>query len=431
MQIATDIKFIIVSLARYLHTQNQVMAAIKIILDTRTIKKDGTYPIKIQLFHRSTTYIGLDIAVKKEQWNGEEVIDHPKSKRYNLIIKNRMIQAGNMLLEVSATGSLNRFNMKELKAMVDGNTTEIKPEKKDASLITEHFERYIATLLNPRTAAIYRETLDKVNLYDPKNMLKNISYTWLVDFDTFLSGTCGVNTRAIHLRNIRAVYNDAMRRKLVDRNLYPFWDFRIKKAKTIKRHLTIEQMKTLRDYPVQPHHEKYRQLFMLTFYLIGINMVDLLRLKTISDGRVEYIRAKTGRFYSIEVLPEARAIFEQYGGKEFLLDVLDRYKNYKDFTARMNENLKEIGALEWVKNKAKDPKRVKKNVKHITPLFPDLIIYTARKSWATIASKLDIPKDTIAMALGHGTNTVTDDYIDFDMAKVDRANRDILKAMKS
>ena len=45
---------------------------------------------------------------------------------------------------------------------------------------------------------------------------------------------------------------------------------------------------------------------------------------------------------------------------------------------------------------------------------------------ATIASSLDIPKETIAAALGHGGNTVTDIYIDFDQKKVDEANRKVI-----
>lgn len=45
---------------------------------------------------------------------------------------------------------------------------------------------------------------------------------------------------------------------------------------------------------------------------------------------------------------------------------------------------------------------------------------------STVAASLDIPRDTIAAALGHGGNTVTDIYIDFDQRKVDEANRQVL-----
>ena len=52
--------------------------------------------------------------------------------------------------------------------------------------------------------------------------------------------------------------------------------------------------------------------------------------------------------------------------------------------------------------------------------------YYARHSWATIASKIGIQRDTIAHALGHGEETVTDIYIDFDEKLVDEANRKVL-----
>jgi integrase len=79
--------------------------------------------------------------------------------------------------------------------------------------------------------------------------------------------------------------------------------------------------------------------------------------------------------------------------------------------------LKKIGAVE---RKGLGGKKI------ITPLFPKLSTYWARHTWATIAASLDIPKETIAHALGHGSTTVTDIYIDFDMKKVDDANRKVL-----
>ena len=83
---------------------------------------------------------------------------------------------------------------------------------------------------------------------------------------------------------------------------------------------------------------------------------------------------------------------------------------------RMNKSLKKLGKVEIGK----------RGKKTITPIFPKISTYWARHTWATIASELDIPKETIAAALGHGGNTVTDIYIDFDQKKVDEANRKII-----
>jgi integrase len=234
------------------------------------------------------------------------------------------------------------------------------------------------------------------------------------------------------MRNIRAVFNDAINEDRVSLNLYPFRKFKIKKEMTQKRAITLEQLKEFRDFHVQKYQEKYRDLFMLTFYLIGINPTDLLNLRPCDyrDGRIRYTRAKTGRFYNIEVLPEAAPIIERYRGKDYLLNVLDESIRCKDFISRWDKNLKKIGWLEWVENRAKNKNRIKKNKKKIIPLLPELTIYSARHTWATLAIKLKISKDDVAAALGHGGNTVTDVYIDFDPEEIDKANLILVKALQ-
>jgi integrase len=57
----------------------------------------------------------------------------------------------------------------------------------------------------------------------------------------------------------------------------------------------------------------------------------------------------------------------------------------------------------------------------------ELTMYYARHSWATFAAELDIPKETIAAALGHGSKEVTDIYINFNAKKVDKANKKIIE----
>lgn len=72
------------------------MATIKPILDTRAVRKDKTYPIKISIAHRGkTAFIGINTSVDKTQWSGIKVVDHPKASGINRIIKNKIIQAEN------------------------------------------------------------------------------------------------------------------------------------------------------------------------------------------------------------------------------------------------------------------------------------------------------------------------------------------------
>ena len=61
-------------------------------------------------------------------------------------------------------------------------------------------------------------------------------------------------------------------------------------------------------------------------------------------------------------------------------------------------------------------------------LIPGCSSYYARHSCATIAAEIDIPLDTIANMLGHTDTSrrVTLVYVDFNLAKVDEANRRVI-----
>ena len=167
-------------------------------------------------------------------------------------------------------------------------------------------------------------------------------------------------------------------------------------------------------------------MFMLMFYLIGINAADLFLAKKsdLVNGRLEYKRAKTGKLYSVLVLPEAMDIIEKYkGAGDYLLNVMDEYKNYKDFLHRMGNALKEIGPME---RRGRGGKKVR------TPLFPDISSYWSRHTWATLAAFLDIPKEVISAGLGHEIgSSVTSIYIDFNLRKVDDANRKVIDYVNS
>ena len=60
-----------------------------------------------------------------------------------------------------------------------------------------------------------------------------------------------------------------------------------------------------------------------------------------------------------------------------------------------------------------------------------LSTYYARVSWATIGSKIGVSRDIIAHALGHGIDTITDLYIDFDQGSVDDANEKVIREIRS
>lgn len=296
----------------------------------------------------------------------------------------------------------------------------IKKRKVDnTGTFVKHYEQFMESKTNRGTRGVYKHTLDRIRVFDKNidnKMFEDIDLKWLTDFEAFCAKTACKNARNIHLRNIRAVFNNAIDYEIT--TAYPFRRFKIRPEATRKRSMAVEELRRLFDYPVEDYAEIYRDMFRLIFMLVGINSVDLHGLKSITrDGRIEYKRAKTGRLYSIKVEPEAREIINKYRGKNGLLCIADRWRDSRNFRHQCNKALQKIGQVE---------RKGRGGKKTITAEFEGVTTYWARHTWATIAASLDIPKDTIAAALGHGGDTVTDIYIDFDQKKVDAANRRVL-----
>lgn len=271
---------------------------------------------------------------------------------------------------------------------------------------------------NESTKELYYYSLRRIEQFDKyiaTRSIDEIGIPWLTRFESWLAQTNSKNARNILLRNIRAVFNYALDCEYTTN--YPFRRFKIRPEATRKRAMTVEQLRSLAVYPVEDYQVFYRDMFVLMFCLIGINVVDLYSLGSIVDGRVEYRRAKTHRLYSIKVEPEAQAIIDKYHGTKNLLCIADRWTTHSQFGKQMNKALKRMGGMQRVGRGGK---------KVFEPIVPGLTTYWARHTWATIAASLDVPKETIAHALGHGNDTVTDIYIDFDKKKVDEANRKVL-----
>lgn len=392
------------------------MAQSKFYFDTRSMRKDGTYHLKLMVSHQRTTFlIPLKIFLRPEQWVKNTVTKHPNKNVLNVIVSSGKAELDNFLYDLMREGKDN-VDIKQLKSMVCGD----EANNKARSLLAPYFRDYCNKCRKAKTSTVYLGCLNKIGNFIGEEKLEKLKFSditkdWLGKFQKWmLNNGCCLNTCNIHFRSLRAVFNDAIDNDVTSN--YPFRKFKMKNVRTRKRSLSVEDLRTLFDYPCEKELVKYRDVFKLMFMLIGINSIDLYNLQKIIMGRIEYTCSKTYRLYSIKVEPEARELIGKYRGETHLLDFADRYRNHEDYIRRLNRGLKSIGAV----NVGKHGKKVRE------PLFPEISSYWARHSWATIAASLDIPKETNAAALGHGGHTVTDIYIDFDQRKVDEANRRVL-----
>lgn len=389
------------------------MINVALYLDTRRTKEDGNYPIKVRIH---TTMISTGLSAKIDEWNGNGV----NRKAANSISKNAILNKWLTDIDkkqMSVENEGGRMTAKELIEFAKEIIKGVKPREKT---FLDYLDEYAAqNRLSTATKVIYNTTRNKIIAFDEKVRLDQIDKKWLQSFENWMAETMKVNAYAIHLRNIRTVFNYCIDEEYT--TSYPFRKFQIRKEETEKRCLTLQQVRRLRDYHVEKYQEIYRDMWMLMFYLIGINAADLFMAKKeqVQNDRLVYKRAKTGTLYSIKIQPEAQLIINRYKGKgEYLLNIMDTYGTYKDFLHRMNWNLQRIGQVE---RKGRGGKKI------IEAAFPDVSSYWSRHTWATIAAELDVPIEVISHALGHKIGSdVTAIYVKFNRMKVDEANRKVI-----
>jgi len=246
----------------------------------------------------------------------------------------------------------------------------------------------------------------------------------------------GERAVSLYLSNIRALHNMAKDEYndedngIINIPLSPFAKFKVPKSPvTRKRAVPIETIQAIAGLPYQVvSHQGMnlfnfaRDMFLLSFGLVGMNTVDLYSCESLKAGRITYNRTKTKNRredkaeISIKIEPEIIPLVEKYRdttGKR----VFRFYQNYNSpdtFGTAVNKGLKLIGAHETVK-------------------AVDLEFYASRHSWATIATnQAGVNKYTVHTALNHVTEEmkVTDIYIDKSYTLIDDANRKVLDLVK-
>lgn len=387
---------------------------ISVYTDKRRKTAKGAMPVRLRFQpHRGSAFListGLECFNEPANCTFSPAEPNAKTKSFRLMKLFTACQD-----HIYQHPDLTKERMKEeLAAIITG-----RPARRDT--ISDMFEKYTSGK-RESYRKMYERTAGKIAGFDDKATFETIDRKWLERFASWLEKE-GANTNGIahHMRNLRAVFNFAIEEEVT--NNYPFRKYRIKSEQTRKRDLTVEQLRQLRDHPCEPFQQKYVDLFFLMFYLCGINAGDLFTLKesNINNGRIEYYRQKTKKYYSIKIEPEAAHIINKYRGKDWLLDVMDTNVSYSQPLKRMNQQLKKVGmsyqdGMGWTGE----------------ALQPELSSYYARHTWASIAAEVDVPMDVIAQALGHSTPYMTTDiYVNRRLRKIDEANRRVIDYFKS
>lgn len=393
------------------------MVTIKIFLDKRRITKDETYPLNFRIYHLGKSWTrSTKIYLNDSQWDDKKKVirnNHPEAKLLNRKLLKDFADLQSNLLLADDEKVIQYLNPTPIIKEV------IKPKQTVFDFTNGLIEelRLDGKIGN---SWVYESALNALKKFHPSELyFENIDYLFLDKYNKHLLRS-GVkhNTAFFYLRTLRAFYNKAIKHKVVDRGLYPFHDITLKAEKTKKRaidKLLIKEIVNL-ALPEQSTIWHVRNWFMLSFYLMGISIVDLalLTADNIKNGRICYKRQKTGKLYDIKLLPQAVAIIDHYKNQPygFILPIInrrtkndeERLRLIKDRTRLANKYLKRMGEL--------------------IETDQTITTYTSRHSWATVCKKLGFSIEIIAESLGHEYgNKTTAVYLDsFDQDVIDNAN---------
>lgn len=390
-------------------------------------KKDGTFRAVIKLHHHGDRkFIRTEIFISKDDLTKKGKIKSPQIQKEldELIIHYRnKVQKIGIRAESMSIDELYRYIIAE-------NNTEIDFIQYTEKLISKFRQENkkgtasnYAAALNSFKRFVRADTY-AINMVTGRLMHQYAEYMAESKSMRFKTADVKVGNRAISLYTgiFRAIINKAKDEfndedlDIVTIKVNPFRKFKVPhEPMPGKRSLSIEKIIAIRDIHIDDGQWRMkfaRDCFMLSFYLIGMNAVDLYKQPSVVNGRIEYERIKTKSrrsdkaFISIKVEPEALELINRY-------DFQKLYSNQNTMSRSINYGLKKIGELIGE---------------------PNITFYAARHSWATIASNdCGIDKYTIHLALNHVEEEmkITDRYIRKDWSVIDKANRKVLDLLKA
>jgi len=405
------------------------MVNIKIILDKRSKRSDGKYPLSLYIYGAgSARFISLKYYFTEAEYKIIQKNKTPRAIEFNNKLNGYLLKAQNI------KASLNPFDFKKFKQLFWRDEIQSKPQ---SVFLKEAFEEIIEIKKREgdiKTASTYKNAISSLSKFLNPIRIEDVTLDFLKKYqEWYVRNHNGVFTASIgiNLRNLRAVLNRLASDKRLPPNFeYPFGrnKYQIRYIRKPKRTLTSEEIETLVniDEFTCEEERKARDFWLLQFYCNGINLKDLLLLKwenrfqSVKDEIDFFVikRQKTRntineeRFIRIPISNKLEKLIGLYGDKSspyvFGLvnenmtesQLINRKESFGDF---MNKYLKVIG----------------ERYSFSIPLLSK----TSRDAYATTLRRNGVSIEVISQNLGHSSLTITKHYLeDFGFDVINNAN---------
>lgn len=365
------------------------MATLKLTIFKAKVLKDGRHKIRIAVCHKQETcYIVTRFIIDNlSQFKDGQVVKRADASIINTKLRSMMNDLQNKLDEINHQSL---YSCKQIKDMLvseldSQGKQNITYQKACSDFITdlksEGRESY--AVLIERSCRYFTEfTRGEIPMSD-------ITPNMIEGFSRYLKTKRNIGNTTIEMMmsQIKAVINRNINSGYLRYDIHPFVNKKIPKSPVREVDISLESLNMIREST--PKEKKYivaRDVFMLSFYLGGMNLIDIMNTRFIND-KVDYVRIKTRLKTETEqhcLLPitePAKIIIDRWIDKKTRkLDFGYKfsYHNFSRYTCRSLAALaKDLGIKEKV------------------------VFYSARKSFAQYAFDLGIPDSIIDYCLAH------------------------------
>ncbi len=379
-------------------------------LDIRHQRQDGTYPVVLHLGHkRSSTNIPLKIYIKKNDWDEgkRQVKGSYKGTESVSRLNNRLQKKKSDAMDIIE--KLNESGILASLAIVDIKKRILREESSGSFL--EFIQTVIDELIQANklgTARSFKGVKAVLTTFNKEKDIyfSDITFSFLKKFETWHLGKgLGYNGLAVYMRTIRVIINRAIKNGLIEKDSYPFDDYKIKTVPTRKRALEPELLQSVINLKLENTNICFnaRNYFVASYMMYGMNFTDmaLLRKQDLINGRIQYQRRKTSKLYDIKITPALDEILQHYISlnpeSEYVFPIIKR-----------DTNILQDRDILWARKKYN--KRLKQ-VASLCNIEQNLTSYVSRHSFATQAMLLDVPVNAISAMLGHSSLKTTEIYL--------------------
>ena len=386
------------------------MATIKLAVLKHTKSKDGSYKIRISIGHRSEThYIVTSYSVNAlSEFDNGIVVRVPNAHEINIKLRNLLNDYEDRLERI---GSPEDYTCKELRDLLKSMRTH--SFKVTFKQVSEQYQKELIEDGRGSYAGMLQNSLRLFFEFTGGDVfLSEISTITISEFERWLKRK-GVSQTYISmtLSMTRTIVNRAIRMQLVTYSVHPFTYWKRPADPERELDISVEDVRAIRD--AQPRLKKQRiarDIFMLSYYLGGINLIDLLEIDFRGVSVLEYTRHKSRNMklsdkrISFTLQPEAKELISKWMNRNTgRLDFGYKF-SYKNFLAYVTRSIKSLAKDIDIQD------------------YRKVCYYTARKSFVQHGFDLGINLEVLEYCIGQ---SVKNNRPIFNYLKIMRKHADV------